>query len=901
MKQVLLALVSALAFGVSPVDVRGQTGAPPTDVRVRELLQQLEQAMQSGQTTRYLSLLSESADRTAARDFADSEIAPGVTRVVIQERDREPLLGTLPGNGYRLLVDAFIESRARARVVTWRIDIRRPSDADPWRIVEQERLTGVENLYRLSLNPGKQYDARNLTIAAPDLEFTLPAGSVFVAETDQGVTGLVLLGRGDMRFHPAPATEKTQLKIFCGSETLDTHFDALFIRVNPADFEQRIPPDRLTPRAVDAGAFRRADDLFREQAPKSFTLDLADLSRDTWSLLPGGGDFVADIRTRRFGTLTYARSGSEAEDITLFDRKRHRNIALYASEQKLARRGPFYNEDDLADYDVLDYNIDLAYVPEREWLEGRARLRVKVRAFAAGTLTLKLAEPLVVQSIVSDRFGRLFGVRVRNQNSIVVNLPSIVTRDTELTLTVTYAGRLEPQTPDRETLQGRQASQDEAIFIPPEPSYLYSNNSFWYPQSGVTDYATATIRLTIPAGLECIASGDLAAGSPTTIPAKDGAPARRAYLFIATQPVRYLAFIVSHFARTETVTIALPRDTRASDGADMPPMAGASFDSLNLAVETNPRQTSRGRDVALRATDIAQFYASLVDDCPYPSLTVALVESTRPGGHSPAYFAAINQLLPAVSGAAWRNDPEVFNNYPEFYLAHEIAHQWWGQAVGWRNYHEQWLSEGFAQYFAALYAQRFRGDDAFASVLRQLRKWGIDESPAGPIYLGYRLGHIQGEPRVRSALMYNKSAAVLHMLRRLIGDDQFFRGVKRFYRGSRFRKAGTEDLRLAMEAESKRSLERFFQRWIYGSTLPQLKFSHRVEGHDIVLHVEQIGELFDVPLTVTLQYADKKPVDVLVPVTERAIDMRVALAGTLRGVQISKDDGTMAVITRDRD
>src|SRR2546422_891597 len=206
--------------------------------------------MQSGRTTRYLSLVSESAHRTAARDFADSEIAPGVTRVGIQERDREPLLGTLPGNGYRLLVDAFIESRARARVVTWRIDIRRPSDADPWRIVEQERLTGVENLYRLSLNPGKQYDARNLTISAPDLEFTLPAGSVFVAETDQGVTGLVLLGRGDMRFHPAPLTEKTQVKIFCGSETLDTHFDALFIRINPSDFEQRIAPDRLTARAA---------------------------------------------------------------------------------------------------------------------------------------------------------------------------------------------------------------------------------------------------------------------------------------------------------------------------------------------------------------------------------------------------------------------------------------------------------------------------------------------------------------------------------------------------------------------------------------------------------------------------------------------------------------------------
>jgi aminopeptidase N len=56
----------------------------------------------------------------------------------------------------------------------------------------------------------------------------------------------------------------------------------------------------------------------------------------------------------------------------------------------------------------------------------------------------------------------------------------------------------------------------------------------------------------------------------------------------------------------------------------------------------------------------------------------------------------------------WRNDPAMFRNYPEFFLAHEAAHQWWGQAVGWKNYHEQWLSEGFAQYFAALYAEHRR-------------------------------------------------------------------------------------------------------------------------------------------------------------------------------------------------
>ena len=274
-----------------------------------------------------------------------------------------------------------------------------------------------------------------------------------------------------------------------------------------------------------------------------------------------------------------------------------------------------------------------------------------------------------------------------------------------------------------------------------------------------------------------------------------------------------------------------------------------------------------------------------------------MIENDLPGGHSPGYFAALNQPLPS-STLNWRNDPAAFTGFPDFFIAHELAHQWWGQAVGWRNYHEQWISEGFAQYFAGLYAQHQRGDETFASFMRQCRRWGMDQSEQGPIYLGYRLGHIRGESRVFRALVYNKSAAVLHMLRRLVGDEMFFRGVRRFYETSRFKKVGTEDFRAAMEAETGRPLERFFERWIYGSTLPVLKISHRVDGNDVVVHIEQLGELFDVPITLTLQYADKKAVDVVIAVTERLTDMRVPLAGALRGVDVSKDDGSLAEIVR---
>jgi len=902
----LLALCGALPQAQGGVSVSNPGAAPRAqdDDGVRLLLERLERVVQAGDTAAYFALLSRSADRTRARDFSSAELMPGANRSVIKERDRLPLQGSLAGNGYRLMVDVIAEFGSRARVATWQLDVRRTGSAgaeDEWTIADEDQLSSVENIYRVALNGTRQYSARNLNITAEDLDLTLIEGSVFVADIDSGVTGVVLLGKGTVNFHPAPPMEKGQVRIFCGSDTLETRFDAAFIRVNPADFETVFAASALQPVPVDVREMRRAQEVFREEAQKSFMIDLGDLSRDAWTLLPGQGDFLAEMRTRRFDTLTYAKSGAEAEDISLFDRKRHRNIALYPSRDKTARRGPFYNEDDSVDYDILDYDIDVAVTPDRQWIDGRARLHLKVRSYVLGTLTLKLADPLVVQSIVSYEYGRLFSIRVKNQNTLVVNLPTALARDSELSLTITYAGRLEPQTPDREALAllgpGEQArvTDDQSLFVGAEPSFLYSSRSHWYPQAPVSDYATARIRISVPPLVDCVASGELEPGFPAILAGKDPSQNRKIYIFTAAQPLRYLAFVLSRFSRAETATIGFGAAEPA--GPDEPALTGTVYRTMNLSVEANPRQVPRGHELGARTADIAQFYESIIGDSPYPSFTVALVESDLPGGHSPGYFAALNQPLPQ-SQLVWRNDPVSFNNYPDFFIAHELAHQWWGQAVGWRNYHEQWISEGFAQYFAAMYAQHQKGDDTFASVLRQMRKWGIDSSDQGPIYLGYRLGHIRGESRVFRALVYNKGAIVLHMLRRLVGDEAFFRGLRSFYRESRFRKVGTEDFRGAMEYASDRPLERFFQQWIYGSTIPKVKVGYRVDGSDVVLRVEQIGEVFDVPVTVTLQYADRKNTDVVVRVTEQVVEQRVPLTGTLRGIEVSKDDGTLAEIAK---
>jgi aminopeptidase N len=318
---------------------------------------------------------------------------------------------------------------------------------------------------------------------------------------------------------------------------------------------------------------------------------------------------------------------------------------------------------------------------------------------------------------------------------------------------------------------------------------------------------------------------------------------------------------------------------------------------VNLIVAANPRQFSKARALGAKAADILKFYASMVDDVPYESFTLALTESETPGGHSPAYFALLNQPVP-LSPFVWTNDPVSFPNYPSFFIAHEIAHQWWGQAVGWKNYHEQWLSEGFAQYFAALYAERERGADQFVSVLRQMRKWAMDLSPQGPVYLGYRLGHIRGEGRTFRALVYNKGAMVLHMLRRFVGDEAFFAGLHDFYATWRYRKAGTNDLRASMEKASGRSLERFFDRWIFGSRLPEVHFSSRISGSELQVRFEQKGDIFDVPITVTIVYDDGRTEDVVVVVADREVQQAIPLKGAVRTVEANRDAAALVEMKR---
>ena len=916
MRRVTAVLVVLLAVLVQHggSHLAAQAGLPRID-GVARLLLRIQQVMQAGNPGAYLDLLSAVASRDFAREAAVKLVLPGITRAVIRERDRTPLEGTLPGDGYRLMVEVLTERSTRGRVATWRLDVRRvPTDTseDEWKVAGQEQAATIDGLYRLSLTPTKQYRVHDLLLASDDLEIRLADGTMFVAETPDGPTALVLLpsGTGTFRFRPTPETEREQVRFYSGSDTVEGACDAVFVRVNPFNFAARIPKAALTEEPVDPETFRRADAHFRDQIGKSYSIDLGDMSRDLWSLPPSPGDLIVELRSRRFQDLTYTKSTGDPEDISFFDRRRRRNISVYASVDHLKTNGRFFDEDRGADYDITHYALDVSFDPERRGLDGRALVRLRITAPAVNNLTLRLAESLNVKSIYSNDLGRLLPLRIRGQNSIVINLPGYAMRGTELVLVITYSGRLEPSEPDREVIapqfpqQEQQVRDDSPAFVS-EPSLLYSIHSYWYPQGSVTDYATATMQLTVPEPYGVLASGDLAPGSPVVVPSRDRQSAARLYTYEAARPVRYLSCVISRFTRVARRQVSLVEalaSLAASNGGAMPEgtmPAGRFSNAVELAVEVNPRQTTSGRQSAPIAEDLLRFYTSLVGDAPYPSFTVGIIEKDLPGGHSPAYLSILYRPPPSAPAVNWASDPASFPSYPEFFIAHETAHQWWGQAVGWRSYHDQWISEGFAQYFAALYARKSRGDALFGDLLRRMARWARDEGDKGPVSLGYRLGHIQGNTRIFRAVVYNKSAAALHMLRRMIGDEAFFRGIRRFYFGARFAKAGSEDVRAAMEKESGQGLQPFFDAWIHGSGTPQVRVSWARDpaGPPAArLRLEQVGRVFPFPVTATLRYANGTLEDVQVIVSGQIFETVLPLKGDLREITLNRDGLTPLIV-----
>ena len=349
----LAALIVALSAG--PAAQSSSQNRPLQADAVVRLLSDLESAIGSGRLADFRAIASPTITAPATAVFQRAIGNGSVANATIRERTRRPI-----DNGFEVLAEVLVSHGRDGRVATWLIATR-PSRATPNRfeIADLVEAASVDGLLRLALDRTREFTVRNLTMEAPDLTLKMSSGSAFVAEDSGGITAIVLRGNGELRFAPQDLAEQGQLRLFAGHTVFSAPVDSALIRINSSEFEERISSHSLVPAAaVNPGNLARASALFDELSPKTYNLDLTDLSPDRWSLPPTIGSAVVEFKTRHFGWLTYVRAPGEAEDIAFFDRVHGHNISSYASAERLASRSRFYSEDTDVAYDVERYGVE---------------------------------------------------------------------------------------------------------------------------------------------------------------------------------------------------------------------------------------------------------------------------------------------------------------------------------------------------------------------------------------------------------------------------------------------------------------------------------------------------------------------------------------------------------------
>jgi aminopeptidase N len=192
-------------------------------------------------------------------------------------------------------------------------------------------------------------------------------------------------------------------------------------------------------------------------------------------------------------------------------------------------------------------------------------------------------------------------------------------------------------------------------------------------------------------------------------------------------------------------------------------------------------------------------------------------------------------------------------------VVHEVAHQWWGNAVTENDWDDVWLSEGFATYFTHLFTEHTKGRDAFVKDLQDDIPRILEEQkkfPGTPI-VHRNLSNMQN---VLNQLIYRKGGWTLHMLRGIIGTEAFWSGIREYYRRYRDRNASTADFRQVMEEASNRPLSWFFDQWLNRPGIPTLSGHWRYDAAAREIEVEisqtQSEDVYRLPLEIGIGMSD---------------------------------------------
>ena len=400
-------------------------------------------------------------------------------------------------------------------------------------------------------------------------------------------------------------------------------------------------------------------------------------------------------------------------------------------------------------------------------------------------------------------------------------------------------------------------AEGEVILKAGEGVYHVTSRGTWYPRLGM-EFANYDMTFRYPKALTLVATGnpmdDHVEGNLRITRYKTGSPTRFAGFNLGDfQSISIMqnGYNIGVYANRHLETALKPK-AQAPILMPLPPFnrSRPADPILADAAVATPDPGAQLDQLAKGVADALDFMTNAFGPPPIRNLAITPI----PGGFGQGfpglvYLATMAYLNPEQRPPFFRERPQQ-TFYSELLVAHEVAHQWWGNMVIPASYQDDWLMEALANYSALLLLEKKKGIKAVDAVLEDYKvhllskvESGHTLESAGPITWGYRL-QTSLTPNAWRAVTYEKGTWIIHMLRRRLGDEKFMSLLREVCLRYHFSPISTDQFReLAAQYAPPKSgdaeLKGFFENWVYGTGIPTVKLAWSMRGLKLVGTVSQ--------------------------------------------------------------
>ncbi|HVL70246.1 MAG TPA: M1 family aminopeptidase [Vicinamibacterales bacterium] len=695
-----------------------------------------------------------------------------------------------------------------------------PEAADPQAVYKELRGLTVG---------GDAYALNGFVLSKDAATFTLTGTAYMLPPVLGKTTGAVFVGTGTMSYTPPVAAERRMLAILTKGEDFNETFERAVFRFTD-DTAAQIKAGAAGPAAASTA---QAQDALREvnQALRVMLRENlhARILNDVLSPT-GGGLFHAYISGRKYSNkLAYMIDpqgvGSVApEEIQLLswaDNRggifsAHHYSGAYRQKQRVAATPGGW-------IDIQHQKLDTA-IDQTGEITGDATMTFVSMVEGLRVVPLSLYPTLRV-SAASDAGGGALAVIQEGKDEdadLWIVLPKGLARGEAFTIRTAYMGK-------------------EAVSAEGNDNFFPVARANWYPNNtGIKDYATYDMTFSVHKRMRLVATGEFVGE------AIDGE--RYVSRWKSDAPMSVAGFNLGLFKRDEgqvgEYTVVALANTMPSN----------MIAQLSRQVPIGSYDTASANRLALNEAQVA---IQLFNDY-FGPISIRRVHMTQQTACS------FGQAWPGViyipTCYYWNPTlrhqlgfKQTAGGYWDSVASHEVAHLWWGHAVGWNSYRDQWMSEGFSHLSASLFLQaaypkepqRFRNFwKSMLDDITQKNSFGYRPIDVGPVTQGYRLNSAR-TGSITASLIYPKGAYILHMLRMMMwnrdgGDAKFKAMLRDFIATHQNRPVTTEDFKDIVEKhmlpemnlDGNNAMNWFFNQYVYGTDLPTYKVQQSVAAKD---------------------------------------------------------------------